>query len=308
MATKCLHVAIDHRIRRLLKPGQLAMESPSSHIHIQKLGQLYPLLLSRRKDDPIFEVLVTEQLAQPRRQGGILVALARPANNHPFSEGVDVVVEKCPTLRALRDIFLLMELDLVTQITVLDSLPLLPLEDREQMLKENRKAYVPMREEHHAVFLEAVVAKHPEVVLCMWQREKKPEEGRWVADAIESIGVGGSFDSAAVTLNDRLGNRVETQRVNGFHPSYSMFHNPGYSQFRQLLILEVAHACYLSRGHWEEEPWMDQLREDCKLKARILAKGNSFNPLDESSLTRITEPKSEYVYGITYHGVFVFDC
>ena len=96
------------------------------------------------------------------------MALARLANNYLFLEGIDVVVERSLTLRALRDIFLLIGLDLVKQVTVLDLLPFLPLEDGKHMLKEDRKAYVLVREEHYAVFLEVVVAKRLKVVLCMW--------------------------------------------------------------------------------------------------------------------------------------------
>ncbi|RFU80070.1 very-long-chain acyl- dehydrogenase [Trichoderma arundinaceum] len=135
----------------------------------RKLRQLH-LFVRSRVDDPSHETLVTEQLARPHHQGGLLVALQRPADNHPFPDGVDNVVEESPTLRALRDVFALISLDLVDQITVVDSLPFLRQADKRRM-GNDPKAYLSAREEHHAVFLEAVVAKRPDVVLCMWQQE-----------------------------------------------------------------------------------------------------------------------------------------
>jgi hypothetical protein len=102
----------------------------------------------------------------------------------------------------------------------------------------------------------------------MWQH---PKEATGEAGVIESTGVGGKFEDSRITLADGLGNQVQTYQVNAFHPSYALHHNPGHSCLRQLLLLEVAHACGLCRRDWNEEPWINQLRLKCASEAKNMA-------------------------------------
>ncbi|KKP07029.1 hypothetical protein THAR02_00908 [Trichoderma harzianum] len=282
----CLDVAIDHRIRQLLKPRPNTKVNSLYSNHVEKLLELYPFD-HRKWFDASHELLVTEELAKPLTQGGIVVALLRPANYHPFSKGVDVVVEKSPTLRALRDVFALVGLDLVQHITVLDSLPFLPKADRYTPDKKYTKAL----NEHHEAFLDAVVAKRPDVVLCMWQR---PDDVQcnWSGGALESIGVGEVFPNEKVILCDRHGNRIETKRVNAFHPSYCMNYVCEYSQPRQLLMLEIARAWHSMDSSWHEEPWMAELRNSWKKKKTGLNNGvpkGEKTPLNELYAKAVAE-------------------
>ncbi|KAK4078936.1 hypothetical protein Trihar35433_41 [Trichoderma harzianum] len=270
----CLDVAIDHRIRQLLKPR------PNSKVnslyvysnHVEKLQKLYSFV-HRKWIDASHELLVTEELAKPLTQGGIVVALLRPADYHPFSKGVDVVVEESPTLRALRDVFALVGLDLVQHITVLDSLPFLPKADRYTLFGDDEE-YTRALNEHHAAFLDAVVAKRPDVILCMWQTGDEPQ-CNWSGRAISSKGVGEVWDDKKITLCDCHGNLIETKRVNAFHPSHcmNMDYVCEYSQPRQLLMLEIAHAWHLMDSSWHEEPWMEKLRDSWKKKKTGLKNG-----------------------------------
>ncbi|KAJ4865564.1 hypothetical protein T069G_02094 [Trichoderma breve] len=266
----CLDVAIDHRIRQLLKPRANGKVNSLYSDHVEKLQELYPFV-HRKWLDPSHELLVTEELAKPLTQGGIVVALLRPADYHPFSKGVDVVVEKSPTLRALRDVFALVGLDLVQHITVLDSLPFLRKADRSTRFEDDEK-YTRALNEHHAAFLDAVVAKRPDVVLCMWQTRDEPQ-CNWPGRALGSIGVGEVFPNEKVVLCDRHGNRIETKRVNAFHPSHCMNYVCEYSQPRQLLMLEIARAWHLMDSSWHEEPWMAELRNSWKKKKTGLNDG-----------------------------------
>ncbi|KAL6835697.1 hypothetical protein J3E69DRAFT_352215 [Trichoderma sp. SZMC 28015] len=138
---------------------------------LERLQELRPFV-HRRRRDASHELLVTEELAKPLTQGGIVVALLWPSDYHPFSSGVDVVVEESPTLRALRDVFALIGLDLVQDITVLDSLPFLRETDRFSLFG-NYEEYKRTVNEHHEAFLDAVAAKRPDVVLCMWQTREE---------------------------------------------------------------------------------------------------------------------------------------
>ncbi|QYS92770.1 hypothetical protein H0G86_000168 [Trichoderma simmonsii] len=266
----CLDVAIDHRIRQLLKPRPNRTVNSSYSNHVEKLQELYPFV-HRKWLDPSHELLVTEELAKPLTQGGIVVALLRPANYHPFSKGVDVVVEESPTLRALRDVFALVGLDLVQHITVLDSLPFLRRADRSTRFEDDEE-YTRALNEHHAAFLDAVVAKRPDVVLCMWQTREEPQ-CNWSGRAIRSKGVGEVWDDEKITLCDRHGNLIETKRINAFHPSHCMNYVCEYSQPRQLLMLEIAHALHLMDSSWHEEPWMEKLRDSWKKKKTSLKDG-----------------------------------
>ncbi|KAK0763483.1 hypothetical protein N5P37_002860 [Trichoderma harzianum] len=279
----CLDVAIDHRIRQLLKPRPNTKVNSLYSNHVEKLQELRPFVHRRR--DASHELLVTEELAKPLTQGGIAVALLRPANYHPFSSGVDVVVEKSPTLRALRDVFALIGLDLVQHITILDSLPFLRKMDQYSLFGDDEE-YTRALNEHHEVFLDAVVAKRPDVVLCMWQTRDELQ-CNWSGRALGSIGVGEVFDDEKTTLCDRHGNLIETKRVNAFHPSHCMNYVCEYSQLRQLLILEIAHAWHLMDSSWQEEPWMTGLRNSWK-KKKIHPEGFK-TPLNELYAEAVTE-------------------
>ncbi|KAL6790950.1 hypothetical protein J3E68DRAFT_411689 [Trichoderma sp. SZMC 28012] len=266
----CLDVAIDHRIRQLLKPRPNKEVNSLYSNHMEKLQKVYPFV-HRKWLDASHELLVTEELAKPLTQGGIVVALLRPADYHPFSKGVDVVVEESPTLRALRDVFALVGLDLVQHITVLDSLPFLPKADRSTRFEDDEE-YTRALNEHHAAFLDAVVAKRPDVVLCMWQT-LDGLKCHWSRCPLASKGVGEMFDNENITLRDGHGNLIETKRVNSFHPSHCMNYVCEYSQPRQLLMLEIAHAWHLMDSSWHEEPWMEELRNSWKKKKTGLKNG-----------------------------------
>lgn len=118
-AEVCLGVAVDHRMRRLLKPVCNDQTERSNHLsRIETRGWS----LKR----PQSEIQVTTQLAGPAVKGSIAVALQQPRDNHPVEGGLDAVIQSCETLSTLNDIFSTVScrsLDIRTNITVIDLLP-----------------------------------------------------------------------------------------------------------------------------------------------------------------------------------------
>lgn len=257
----CLDIAIDHRLLPLFKPLSTPNNStPSNHvILIQKMAQTL-----RRNEEriPVDEIATTAYLAGPATTGGICFILQQPAVNHPYHLGTNSVIESSPTLRAL-----LLELWPTVSCdshrpTIIDRLPFV---QPKSCITPTLKSRI--QERTFAI----IQAKCPDVVVCMWRRE-------WSSNTLENddpgsmrmlegIGIGNVFTSACVGY--------EIQRVNAFHPSFAVNYNPHLSCFRQLLTLELAQACGIYRGQWNNEKWMDDLRTHCKNKIKEIPKSQT---------------------------------
>ncbi|KAI0120743.1 hypothetical protein BJ170DRAFT_688563 [Xylariales sp. AK1849] len=98
--SECLGVAIEHRIRRLIKPVEYFLPD--------KTGNHTSILDARGRclGRSEAERAVTAELAGPLSIGGIAVVLQQPRHDHPFQLGVEAVIEDCATLHALDDVFL----------------------------------------------------------------------------------------------------------------------------------------------------------------------------------------------------------
>jgi hypothetical protein len=262
--TVCLDVAIDHRIRRLLRPVDVPSKTANStHIamldtHGRRLG---------RSDD---EIRVTLQLASPPMTGGILVTLQQPRNNHPFEKGIKGVINDCETLAALDELFHVVScgtLEIGTNVSVIDLLPYIT-EEQMKSMDDGQLGDAFLSTVH------IVGRKKPQILLCcgkIWltQREKNNRKGE--AWKFESQRLGTMFGKwTTIRFRDETHNWVSTQRVNGFHPSYAMNHYPHISCVRQLQILTVAESCGRYRGDWREETWMKSLRDSCASRAKQL--------------------------------------
>ncbi|KAK4177876.1 hypothetical protein QBC36DRAFT_235548 [Triangularia setosa] len=256
MKTVCLDVAIDHRIRRLLRPIDVSSETLDS-THISMLNA-YGRQLGRSDD----EIRVTSQLAGPQTTGGILVALQQPRSNHPFEKGIKCVIDDCETLAALGEVFHIVScgtLEIGTNVSVIDLLPYITVEQMNDMDD------VQLGD----AFLSTVHVfgrKKPQIILCcakIWLGQKR-QDCKGEAWKFESQRLGTSFGKrSTIRFRDETRNWVSTERVNGFHPSYCMNYYPHISCFRQLQILTVAEACGMYRDDWTEETWMKSLRDSC---------------------------------------------
>lgn len=257
----CLDIAIDHRLRPLIQPlPSVTSESESNHVRV-----LQSIARTLRRDGEMIskaEVVTAQALAGRATEGGVCFVLQQPANNHPYHLGTDSVIEWSPTLSALL-------LDLWPTVTcgaprptVIDRLPFVRPNDR---IDHNCKSHI--QEQAFAMVQE----KKPSVVVCMWRRKQGMEnmqvDSPGSMRVIEGLGIGRTFTSPECELQPGC----NTQRVNAFHPSFAVNYYPHMSCFRQLLILEVAHACGLHRGSWRNDVWMDELRGFCQAKVRELS-------------------------------------
>ena len=266
----CLDVAVDHRIRRLFKPVSIDMPGRSNHVScIESRGWS----LKR----PRSEIQVTTHLAGPAVKGGIAVALQQPRHNHPFEKGLNAVIQGCETLCALDDVFAIVScgtLNIRTNIAVVDLLPYVS-EDIAKIddatLKESFRASTQI-----------ICDMEPNVLLCAGKiqlgdfSDRKGDARKGDFRKFESIGVGKKFGSTPklpVAARIRRGERgfVAIRRVNGFHPSHAMNHNPHVSLLRPLQILIGAETCGMLREDWEEEEWMGELRRRCQDISRTLS-------------------------------------
>ena len=252
-AKSCIDVAVDHRLESLLAPFSFDETSHPGN-HSELIRNLAHLITRPKEDISQEEVDFTVWLSQPSLTGGIVVLLHQPANNHPYHLGQEVTFSSCATLVALDECFSFVSCGCLTleNITIIDSLPYTRKKDNTTSdYKRQVRNYV----------LRILQAKQPSIVLCMWS-EKDGVPLSMVK--FRSLGVGKTFEKTIV----RLGSDHYSKRVNGFHPSYALFHRPTESVFRQLLLLEIARTCGEMRGDWEEADWMQDLRQRCQVKAK----------------------------------------
>lgn len=256
--SECLGVAIDHRIRRLIQPTRnFSSEYTKSHLSILKTeGKIRGLSAAERA--------VTVELAGPSSKGGIAVVLQQPRDDHPFEDGTKAVIEDCPTLCALEDVFFVMSrrrLSLLRDISVVDLLPYTTNDDWEGMSTQEKNSTFQVSQW-------VIGAKEPDVVLCAGKKYLPRNLGYLKGDMwkLESQGVGAVFSEKYphITVKDKDGSRVRVRRVNGFHPSYAINYLPEHSCLKQLLFLVVAQTCTAyNEDSWKEQMWMKTLREKC---------------------------------------------
>ncbi|PYH71035.1 uncharacterized protein BO88DRAFT_242398 [Aspergillus vadensis CBS 113365] len=254
----CLGVAVDHRIRSLFKPiriqTQVRMQGDDSH------AQLLETLARERTDRYISkdEIDITLELSGPQTVGGVTVVLQQPARFHPYSEGLEAVLDYSATFSTIDEAFSAVSCGSISirssTLSLIDSLPYVGPDDD---LSSEEKLRVRRVTSH------IIIRKDPDVLLCMWRQAEDHEITREMSK-FRSLGVGRDFDRPTVTL--RPGSVAE--RVNSFHPSFAINYNPYDSCFRQLLLLNVAKACRVYEGTWNEEEWMNDLKKRCRDEAK----------------------------------------
>ncbi|KAH6695343.1 hypothetical protein F5X68DRAFT_198300 [Plectosphaerella plurivora] len=265
MATSCLGIAIDHRVRRLIQP------TPSTKTCEEGAHQAVLNARGRELNRSRAEIDVTAKLAGPSTRGGIAVALQQPRDKHPFENGLDAVINDCATLAIVDELFMTASagtLSIRKNVSVVDLLPYISKTQMNQMEgQELTESFATARD----VFFE----KQPDVILCAGKidlpnvRQKDTSKGEMFK--IESIGVGKVYgrDRTEVRLYGRNRGFVKVHKVNSFHPSHALNYHPQYSCMRQLQLLTVVQACTQARtGKWQDEAWMTGLRDACAAVTR----------------------------------------
>lgn len=177
--------------------------------------------------------------------------LQQPAENHPFACGIHRVMDKCATLDAIRDAW----------AVVTNRAPLPTILDLHPFMRPSfwKQAQIGRSAPESSVF-DVLVTKRPDVLIAIGkQMDYKLPELR----PFESIGVGQQHPSGPYPLAPGY----EVCRVNCFHPSFANNYNRCHSCFRQLMLLEIAHGWAILDGTWNDETWMDELRDRCKREA-----------------------------------------
>ncbi|KAK2049564.1 hypothetical protein LZ31DRAFT_513884 [Colletotrichum somersetense] len=283
----CLDIAVDHRIRKLLKPVPRYATETSTHVsRLEQEGRSLQL--------PSAEIQVTAQLAGPPVKGGIAVMLQQPRNNHPFEQGLEAVIDDCETLRALEEIFSVVScgtLNFREDITVVDLLPYVSGRPRDVDDTRLKSAFRTSNA--------TICAKNPDVLLCAgrimmpFARAKIVKENSYV---LECIGIGERFGrkwpvEARIRNMEQRG-FVHFLKVNGFHPSHAMNYHSHFSLLRQLLILVGAEACGRYREDWRGSEWMDGLRQRCQEYTSLTATPSTIPQMSMSPGRAETGPSS----------------
>jgi hypothetical protein len=269
--SRCLDIAIDHRIRALFRqlPPTHGDAACGGHISIirdqgHKLGCC------------IAEVDVTGDLAGPETVGGLAVILQQPRNEHPFDQGATAVIQECETLWALDQMFATVSCNTVNLLRDVSVFDLLPYTTPEEVAKNGEK--LEFLGDRFDNCVEAVCRKKPDVVLCAgryrlpehWDNARR-NQCKGEAWKLEGKGIGANFGRfSIIRLKDAKRNYTQIHRVNAAHPSYALNYHPEYSCFRQLLLLAVSQACSVYAGDWTETNWMDDLRATCTRFSRDL--------------------------------------
>lgn len=251
----CLDIAVDHRIRALFKPIHKQVQFNVNGNHGRYLTELAKTSAHRIISE--HEINVTQQFLGPEFTGGITVVLLQPSNFHPYWEGLDSVIQNCRTFSFLDEDFRAVTCGSIgldsKLLSVVDSAPYTRPKDGVSV--EYKKH---MRRSASRIIRE----KKPEVVLCMWRDDGVPLR----MTRVRSLGIGRDFDSSRISFDG-----IPMDRVNSFHPSYVANHIPYISCFRQLILLNIARACWMyDRRSWHEEEWMRDLKNRCMQKARSI--------------------------------------
>lgn len=254
----CLGVAVDHRIRSLFKPIRIQTQVRMQGNHAG--ARLLERLAGGRTDRYIAkdEIDITLELFGPQATGGITVVFQQPWRFHLYSKGIEAVIDACPTFFVIDEAFSAVSCGTISivssTLSIIDSLPYVRPQDK---LSSWDKLEI------RKVASEIIFKKDPDVVLCMWRQANDNEISRMMSE-FRSLGIGCDFNQPKLCL--RPGS--VTERVNSFHPSFTINFNPYDSCFRQLLLLNVAKACRIYEGTWREEDWMGSLKKRCGEEAK----------------------------------------
>jgi hypothetical protein len=252
----CNGIPVDHRLKRLLPSAKQK--------HSQGVGKHADIVESfgntMVRDDQTYpsknEAGFAAWLAKPDTQGGLVIALLQPTKTQVYTPDFQWVKGECATLAYLEESLAFVDGPggLVTT-SVFDAFPFItePISS-EGLSKEATDAY--------STFLAMLEAKKPEVVFACWRVKG---QDLWFS------GKGLGRTSQVESL--KLSNGHVVRVVNGFHPSYTANFCANESCFRRLFTMELCKAfCELNTA-WQEDKWMEILRQKCQKRTQQLMEG-----------------------------------
>ncbi|EED24101.1 hypothetical protein TSTA_074800 [Talaromyces stipitatus ATCC 10500] len=204
------------------------------------------------------EVGFAAWLAKPDMTGGLVIALQQPAKSQVFTADVEWVRDQCDTLAYLdKSLTFLNGPGGLTTTSVFDAFPFITKQiSSNELSHESKHAY--------NTFLSMVEAKRPEVLFACWQVRDR--------DDLSFSGKGVGKTSFIHSLRCLNGHVVRV--VNGFHPSYVANYCPNESCFRRLFAVELCKALCELHTAWQEDNWMNDLREKCRKRTLQLMREN----------------------------------
>ncbi|KAL1954752.1 hypothetical protein VTO42DRAFT_752 [Malbranchea cinnamomea] len=254
-------IAIDHRLRPLFKPVSLRSQGVPNGTHVQDIRAIGSRITRGGEEIPAEEIETTVDLARPETEGGIAVVLSQPAKSHLLHEGISRVIEKSPTLQVLDEAF-----D-IASLSTLSFQKDISVMDRSPFIQRGNNVPNALHVKIRNLAAKAIKGKKAHVLLCL---------GKDDVDFTSDVDV---FENGEyLPVPAKLGDGRRQEFVKTYHPSYSANYHPEESCFKELMLLEVVHACGLYRGDWKEDAWMTELRKFCEQTARRLSREQISDP------------------------------
>lgn len=252
----CNGIPVDHRLKRFLPSAKQK--------HSQRVGKHADIVESfgntMIRDDQTYpsenEAGFAAWLAKPDMQGGLVIALLQPAKSQVYTPDFKRVKDECATLAYLDEsLAFVNDPGGLATTSVFDAFPFITEAIYSGRLSEEAAGA-------YDIFFDMVEAKKPEVVFACWR-----DKGQGLF--FSGKGVGATSQVESLELSDGHVVRV----VNGFHPSYTANFYANESCFRRLFTMELCKAfCELNTA-WQEDKWMEILRNKCKKRNQQLREG-----------------------------------
>lgn len=256
----CNGIPIDHRLKQYLpKAKQRHAEATGKHANI--IQSFSETVLRDGRPISNAEADFATWLAKPDMTGGLVVALLQPPQTQIYTSDFQRVKDECATLAYLEESLIFMNgSGSIATTSVFDAFPFItrqiPYESVGGLSIEALNAY--------NTFVTMLEAKKPEVVFACWRVKVDDSNLRF-----SGKGIGQTNHVENLTLSNGHVVRV----VNGFHPSSAANFRPNESCFRKLFALELCKAFCELNTCWREEPWMSDLRRQCRDRNRKLMQG-----------------------------------
>jgi len=261
MCYQVLDVVVDHRLRKHIKAIREIKQELISHgresKHCDEITKLAKTLRENgRTGLSIGEVDFARYLAGPATQGGLVIALKKPAPDQNYDKTREEIVQKCATLRALHELSMFFGMRF-EDISIFDAFTFIT-----ETIDGANHDHI----QSHQAFCSMIMEKRPKVFMSAWTFSDKETN----TDKLEPIGTGKlqkKHTGGSCELDKLDYNGHEMHMINMPHPSYYMNYHLDEGCMRQLQILEFAHACGKNWDIWVEELWMYKLRNYCRFRA-----------------------------------------
>jgi hypothetical protein len=244
----CLGIPMDHRLEPLLGAGlTMAHRSVNPGGHVRTVEKYGHVLQNYGEDISNDEIEFAKWLAMPHSKGGVLIALLQPAEYQRYFSDHFQTVKDCTSLSGVHEVCMTVTGYGLDKISCFDAFPFHKI----PVTQTNWVDYEEQLDQAHAVFLDMIEEKQPDVIFCCYQVSGSNKYGEF-----RSMGVGKTREYS-VTFRGR-----SYTCVNGFHPSFALNHLEDKAGLRTLFILEATKAFRLANGTWRESSWMTDVRDN----------------------------------------------